>query len=251
MTTTDGEVAGYWEDWVDIYDTFVRPPEDTPVTVDRLLDIAPGPAALELGVGTGRVALPLAQAGLEVTGVDLSPGLLSQLARKDEQTLVAVVQADIVDVDPGRSFDMIYAVFNTFCSLLTQERQVRCLTNAVQYLQESGIIVLETFAPTRVPRSPAGRLSLGGFHDDAVVIQATRADVVAQRLSLRHVQLGPGAVRVLRSEYRYVTPAELDLMATLAGLRLLHRWGSWRGTDLLDSDHNIISVYRRSAAAQG
>lgn len=222
------------------------PPETTETTVSTLVDLSPGTAALELGVGTGRVALPLAQAGLDVTGVDLCAGLLAELSRKGGSDLVKIIQADIADVCIDSTFDLIYSVFNSFCSLLSQEMQVRCLMNATRHLSPSGIIVLEMFAPPRVPDSALSRLALADANEESVTIQATTTDLRAQRLSLQHITFSNGSVTLLRSEYRFVNPSELDLMAELAGLRRIARWNSWNRTELTDTSSNVISVYGKA-----
>ncbi len=207
--------------------------------------------ALELGIGTGRIALPLAAGGAAVCGIDNSPGMLDMLRAKPGAERLTVVCADFVDVPVAGPFDLIYSV----CSLgylLTQEEQLRCLRAVRERLATSGVFVLQTMVPQaetlladgRVRSLEAPALDDG---DVPVLLMCSSADPARQLIQQRIVMIGESATRVFNDRYRYLWPSELDLMARIAGLRLRARWGDWSGQPYTARSRSQISVYEPAA----
>lgn len=226
------------------YDSELRGDEKS--TVALLRDLARGGPALELAIGTGRIALPLAASGIAVEGVDLSTAMVAQLRAKPGGEDLPVTIGDFADVPVDGAYPLIYLVFNTFFNLLTQDEQVRCFENVARRLTDDGVFVVEAFVPTYLNR----------LRDDQYV-DAERIDVasvkfdvglhdpVKQLLNETHVVLSPSGVRLYPIVTRYAWPSELDLMARIAGLKLKNRWGGWGREPFTATSRNHISVYGR------
>lgn len=204
---------------------------------------AGGGPVLELGVGTGRLALPLAARGLEVWGVDDSAAMLDRLRAKPGADRVRVVEGDFADagrlVDPG--FTLAFVAFNTLFELGDQDAQVRCLQGVARLLVTGGLLVVEALAPdlTRLEQTVSA-LAVG---PERTVLQATRHDPVSQVVSGADVTVADGQVRLSPWSIRYVSVPELDLMARLAGMALRHRWGGWHREPFTASSSSHVSVY--------
>lgn len=214
--------------------------------LDRLVELAGGGPVLEFAVGTGRVAIPLAERGVPVTGIELSAPMIERLREKvDEQTL-PVVHGDMATTRVAGEFSLVYLVFNTIGNLLTQEEQVACFRNAAAHLQPGGCFVIELWVPdlTRRGRVPA---TVGVADDGYVLVDVF--DPVAQRLVSHHFRFDEGEDRrealISRTPHRYVWPSELDLMAQLAGLHLESREADWSGAEFTADSTSHVSVYRR------
>ncbi len=215
-----------------------------PDLIPTLAELARGGRALEFGIGTGRIALPLQAAGVKVHGIDTSPAMVAQLRAKPGGETIPVTMGSFADVDVAGEFELIFAVFTTFFALPTQIEQVRCFANVARHLAPEGVFVIEAFVPD-VARYSAGRQSVRLVSMDAqsVRLNAAQLDPVNQRIIAQQIHLGPQGIQMYPAELRYAWPAELDLMAQLAGLQLLYRWGSWnRGPFTADSTRHI-SVY--------
>jgi SAM-dependent methyltransferase len=219
---------------------------DEAATVAFLEKRARGGPALELAVGAGRIALPLAARGIAVDGIDFSPAMVARLRAKPGGDRIAVTHGNFADVAvPGR-YRLVYLVFNTLFNLLEQEEQVRCFVNVAARLDEGGVFVVEAFVPSWLHRlRDAQYVDAESVTPDGVVLGTGRHDAVAQRLDESHVSLGPGGIRVAPVVCRYAWPSELDLMARIAGLRLLERWGGWAGEPFTADSRNGVSVYGR------
>jgi len=205
----------------------------------------PGPA-LELGIGTGRIALPLAARGIRVDGIDISPAMVERLKAKPGADRIAVHLGDFADVDVEDSYRLIFVVWNSFFNLLRQEEQVRCFENVAARLTEDGSFVVEAFVPSFLYRLPHDqRVETEAIEVDEVRIGVLRHDPVTQTLEQSHVSLSAAGVRLNPVVQRYVWPSELDLMARLAGLRLRHRWGGWNRESFGSSSAAHVSVYGR------
>lgn len=245
-------LAGIYDDWV------VQLQDDTEQAVTFLADLAKRTAAetgsaelLELGVGTGRVALPLTARGLSVTGVDASARMLELLAAKPGGTRVKPVLGDFTELDLAGEFGVAYIIFNTLLSLPTQDAQVRCLGNAAARLTDGGALVVQAFVPD-VARFEAGRRSgqameVARQEDRALLLSVTDHDPVTQRMWPRYGLKGTDGVQEYPVQFRYVWPSELDLMARLAGLVPEGRWGGWEGQPFTGESPWHVSVYRRPA----
>lgn len=214
--------------------------------VGCLAELARGGPALELAIGTGRVALPLAARGIRVDGIDLSPAMVAELRAKPGGEHLSVTMGDFADVPVEGSYPLIFIVFNTLFNLLTQEEQVRCFENVAAHLTEDGLFVVEAFVPSSLVRLrddqyvDAERIGV-----DRVTFDVGRHDPVTQRLDESHVVLSPEGVRLFPIVTRYAWPSELDLMARIAGLRLHDRWGGWEREACTSTSRNHVSVYGR------
>ena len=212
-----------------------------------LLGLLPGGTGrvLELGVGTGRLAIPLAATGAEVWGIDASEPMLSRLRAKPGGQRVIAVAGDFTapeDLVEG-PFDLAFVAFNTLFELPTQDAQLRCLAGVARLLSPSGVFVVEALAPdlTRLEQTVSA-LSVSA---DAAVLQATRHDPATQQVTGADVTVTADGVRLSPWSIRYVSVPELDLMARLAGLRLRTRWGGWHREPFSSFSTIHVSVYER------
>jgi SAM-dependent methyltransferase len=209
--------------------------------VERLAELADGGRALEFAIGTGRVALPLAERGVPVAGIDNSEPMLDRLRAKPGAERVHAVAGDMAATRVEGEFSLVYLLFNTIFNLTTQDGQVACFRNAAAHLRPGGRFVIEARVP-ELQRLPLGQTVLP-WRADPDGFSFYVYDVVAQRLSGRHYDLGDGRVQPRPIELRYAWPAELDLMARLAGLRLEHRWGGWDREPFTALSPSHVSVY--------
>ena len=228
----------------DVYDEWFAVPSDTEDTVGFLSDLAgPGPV-LELGIGTGRVALPLAQRGHEVRGVDASEAMVEKLRAKTGGESIPVTIEDFAELDIEEEFSLVYVVFNTFFALLSQGEQVRCFENVARRLRDGGsAFVIEVFVPDMTRWDRNQRIETRHVGNDNVVLDAARHDPVEQRVTSNHLVVSEAGVKMYPVRLRYAWPSELNLMARLAGLRLRERWGGWRREPFTVSSMRHVSVY--------
>jgi Methyltransferase domain len=219
---------------------------DEAETVEFLARLAGDGRALELAIGTGRIALPLAARGVLVDGIDLSPDMVARLRTEPGGDRLAVTIGDFADVAVEGGYRLVYVVFNTFFNLLTQDDQVRCFTNVAAHLDPGGSFVIEAFPPGYLYRLRAHQyVDAERLGVDEVVLDVARHDPVAQVLEESHVVLSPRGIRLNPIVCRYAWPAELDLMARLAGLTLRERWGGWDRRPYTADSPNCVSVYAR------
>ena len=218
--------------------------ETVAATVDRLVALADGGPALELAVGTGRIGVPLAARGVPVTGIELSEPMVARLRTKADAAQVPVVVGDMAHVRVPGEFGLVYLVFNTISNLLEQSEQVACFANAAAHLRPGGRFVIELGVPD-LRRLPPGRDAVVFEADDGQVSVDTY-EVATQHLVSHHFRFGKGSeAHLFRSRHRYAWPAELDLMAQIAGLELEHRWAGWAEEPFTDASESHVSVYRR------
>lgn len=227
-------VAGVYDDWYATADEAM---------VDTLAELAGAGPALELGIGTGRVALPLQERGVEVHGVDASPAMVGRLREKPGGDRFPVTFGDFGEVQPEGRYSLVYVVFNTFFALLTQEAQVRCFRNVAACLEDGGCFVLEVFVPDPARLAMKNQAIPVTVTADTLNLQVAKVDVVAQRVNGQHLIFTETGVRLYPVQIRYAWPAELDLMARLAGLDLRHRWGGWNREPLAEGAQRHVSVY--------
>lgn len=226
------------------------PRGDEEAAVARLAELAGDGPALELAIGTGRIALPLAATGVRVDGIELSGAMIERLRAKPGGAALTVERGDMAAVTmPGR-YRLVYVVFNSIMNLLTQDDQVRCVANAARHLGDDGVFVVENVVPDlmyglRPDRDGVDQyVDAGAIGPDGVRIEVGRFDRATQRVDKCHVRLGAGGVAVDPLALRYVWPSELDLMARLAGLRLRDRWGGWSGEPFDGRSLRHVSVYQ-------
>lgn len=236
--------ADYGDSYAELFD-FVYGAHAPESMVATLAQLAGGGPVLELGVGTGRVAIPLAARGLKVTGIDSSAAMLSALAAKPGGDAVQTTVSDLPQIAVDGQYGLVSCVDNTFLLLTTQDAQAQCIMNAAQLLTDDGVLVLETFAG----RTPGGVAVIPAhFGENATVLWAYHLDPLSQQFHTREIILGENLVRVVPFDGRGVTAPELDLMARLAGLQLRERWCDWEQTPAQPDSALVISVYERSAA---
>jgi SAM-dependent methyltransferase len=233
--------ATYGEPCAEVYDQWFSSSE--PAAIDALAALAQGGRALELGIGTGLIALPLAARGIEVHGIDASPPMVAKLRAKPGGEAIPVAMGDFAEVGVDGDFKLVFVAFNTFFALQTQRDQVRCFQNAAAHLTADGVFVIEAYVPDAA--FGGGPLRVMAVETDRVGLKASQHDPVQQKIKSQHVVFHQGEVRLYPVEIRYAWPAELDLMAELAGLRLRHRWSDWAGAPFTAASTKHISVYEK------
>lgn len=218
--------------------------------VERLAALAGGGPALEFAIGTGRVAVPLRQRGVSVTGIELSPAMVAQLRTKADEATIPVILGDMATATaPGR-YALVYLVFNTISNLLTQEQQVACFRNAARHLVPGGRFVIELWVPDLRRLPPTQQAVV--WQSDPGFVGFDTYDLLRQHVVSHHFRFGEGRqAELFRSPHRYIWPAELDLMAQLAGLTLESRHADWSGTEFTAESRSHVSVYRLPEKAEG
>ena len=220
--------------------------QDTAAAVALLAELAGDGPALELAIGTGRIALPLAARGIQVDGVDFSPAMIARLRAKPGGDQIAVTLGNFADVPVQGSYRLIYLVFNTLFNLLTQDEQVACFEHTAAHLAEDGVFVVEAMVPGYLYRLRDHQyVDAEAMRVGEVWLDVGKHDPVAQRLEETHVVLSRTGIRLYPIVARYAWPSELDLMARIAGLRLKERWGGWNREPFTAASTSHISVYGR------
>jgi SAM-dependent methyltransferase len=230
--------ARYDESSADMFDPAVVDP-----AVDFLAELAGGGAALELGIGTGRIALPLAGRGVRVHGIDLSEAMVTRLRAKPGAEEIGATIGDFATTRVDGSFSLAYLVFNTIGNLTTQDEQVACFQNAADHLEPGGCFVIETGVPSVRHLPPGETMQVFAFGPTHVGVD--EYDVAAQGLISHHFSLVDGEWELASIPFRYVWPAELDLMARLAGMRLRERWSGWKREPFTSESANHVSVWEK------
>ena len=239
----------YGERIADVYDDWYLDNEslDTDRALDLLAELAgPGPV-LELAVGTGRIALPLAGRGIEVHGIDASEAMVAKLRAKPGGEAIPVTIGNFADVGVEGSYSLVYLVFNTLFALDSQDEQVRCFENVEAHLTDGGVFVIDAFVPDPA-RFRDGRTTASLVELDQVQLDVTLVDEKEQRSESAHVVLTPHGIRLYPVRVRWAYPPELDLMARIAGMRLRDRWQSWGKEPFTARSKHHVSVYERSPA---
>jgi hypothetical protein len=220
-------------------------PEVVEPTVDFLAGLADGGAALELGIGTGRIALPLRQRGVRVVGIDLSEAMVAQLRAKPGGEDIPVTIGDFAVTRVEGSFSLAYLVFNTIENLTTQDEQVACFQNVAAHLEPGGCFAIEVEVP-QLQRLPPGEV-VRPFHVGNTHVGFDEYDVARQGLVSHHFSLVDGGWELSSGPFRYVWPSELDLMARIAGMRLRERWSGWRREPFTSESEKHVSVWELPA----
>ena len=215
--------------------------------VDLLAGLAGSGAALELGVGTGRVALPLAERGVPVHGIDLSEAMVSRLRAKPGGDRIGVTIGDFASATVDATFTVAYLVANTIMNLTTQEEQVACFQNVAGHLEPGGCFVIEVVVPGLRRLPPGERFQ--PFDVGATHLGFDEYDVARQGLISHHYWLEGERVEVFSPPFRYVWPSELDLMARLAGMSLRDRWAGWRREPFTSESEQHVSVWEKTASS--
>ena len=235
------DVAERYDQDAEMFDPAVVDP-----VVDFLVELAGDGAALELGIGTGRIAIPLAERGIRVHGIDLSEAMLARLRAKPGTDQIDITVGDFSTTTVERTFSLAYLVFNTIGNLTTQGAQVACFRNVAAHLEPGGCFVIEVGIPN-LRRLPPGE-TMRVFHASQAHWGIDEYDVANQGLTSHHFELVDGRFERLSIPFRYTWPAELDLMAQLGGMRLRERWSGWRREPFTSDSRKHVSVWEKPAA---
>jgi SAM-dependent methyltransferase len=214
--------------------------------VDLLAELAGGGRALELGIGTGRIALPLAGRGVPVHGIDMSRAMVARLRAKPGGGALGVTIGDFATTTAGGPFSVVYLAFNTIMNLTTQEAQVACFRNAAAHLEPGGCFVIEVGVP-ELRKLPPGQ-NVVPFHVSPEQWAFDIYDTATQAMSSNYVQVSGGRGEYRSILFRYVWPAELDLMAQLAGMRLRERWAGWTREPFTSDSGQHVSIWEKPAS---
>lgn len=242
-TTTFGEINA------DRYDAIylASMAQETQDSVETLAELARGGKVLELAIGTGRVALPLAARGLAVHGIEASEEMVAKLREKPGGETIPVVIGDMADARIDETFDLIYLVFNTIFNLTTQEAQVRCFQNAARHLKPEGVFVVETVVPDLSGYEDGQRMKGSWARLDSVRFEVAIHDAVDQTVAFQRVVIDEQGMRITPHFMRYAWPSELDLMARLARLERRQRWAWWDRSPFTANSKSHVSVYGRAS----
>ncbi|MER6491390.1 class I SAM-dependent DNA methyltransferase [Streptomyces griseorubiginosus] len=219
-------------------------PEAVDPAVAVLAGLAGAGRALELGIGTGRIALPLAGRGIEVHGIELSPAMADRLRAKPGGESIGVTLGDFATTRAPGTFSVAYLVFNTIMNLTSQDAQVDCFRNVAAHLEPGGTFVIEVTVP-QLRRLPPGQNAVP-FHVGETRLGFDTYDTATQAMASHHVRVVDGRGSFRSIPFRYVWPAELDLMARLAGMRLRDRWADWSGAPFTAESESHVSVWEKT-----
>ena len=236
--------ATVWNELVAEFDAANRRGDEREA-VAFLESIAQGGPALELGIGTGRIALPLSGRGIRVDGIDLSPAMLAKLRSQPGGGTMSLTLGDMCDVGVDGTYPLIYVVFNSLFNVPSQDEQARCFENVATHLTKNGVFVVEAASPMTWFRGLRKEqyVEAEAVEVDHVMLDVLRFDSATQMLWESHVRISPKGVYVFPVVQRYSWPSELDLMARLAGLTLKERRGSWTREPFTSSSPTVVSVY--------
>ena len=236
-------ISTYGDKIAQVYDELNGSISDAEAIADFLAGLAGGSPALELAVGTGRIALPLLERGVEVHGIDASPAMVERLRAKSRGDEIPVTMGDFAAVEVDAEYHLIYLVFNTLFALTTQEDQIRCFANVARRLAPGGAFVMEAFVPDVTRFDSHQRVDASRVELDHAALTVSRHDPVAQRVDSNHIVVESGQMTMYPVVIRYAWPAELDLMARLAGLTLAARYAGWHSEPFTSASESHVSVY--------
>lgn len=241
------ERTSYGEKVADIYDSYVADSNlHVEATVSTLAELARGGRVLELGIGTGRVALPLALRGLEVHGIDASEDMVERLRAKPGGDRIPVTIGDFSELDVEDTYTLIFVVFNTIYGLTTQEEQMQCFTRVADRLAPKGVFVVEAFVPNLARLEGNQRVMVRRIDTNSVILHALIHNPLDQTIASQDVFIREDGIRLVPMVTRYAWPSELDLMAANAGLQLRDRWAGWRREPFTAQSTQHVSVYERA-----
>jgi SAM-dependent methyltransferase len=242
----DYTAATYGDRIAESYDRMYPGGGGVEPSVNVLAKLAGGGRALELGIGTGRVALPLAERGVTVQGIDASQAMVDRLRAKPGGDAIPVTIGDFAEFQVDSRFELIFVVCNTLFGLATQDAQVQCFQRVAEHLAAGGTFLIEAFVPDPARFVGGRNLSVTGIEPDLVTLDVARHDAANQRVYSQHLLLTEAGTRLYPVQLRYAWPSEPDLMARLAGLRLRDRWSGWDGAPFTAASGSHISVYERA-----
>ncbi len=237
--------ATYGDRVAEVYDRWH--PAASAEMVDTLHDLAGAGPVLELGIGSGRVALPLAARGLKVNGIDASEAIVAKMRAKPGAESIAVTIGDFAEAAVDGTYSLILVAFNTFFMLRSQEEQVKCFANVAKRLRPLGLFVIEAFVPDLARFARGQIVQASEVNTEGVKLEVSRHDAVAQRTTSQQIVITAEGIKLYPIVMRYAWPSELDLMARLAGLRLRDRWGDWQRSPFTAASPHHISIYELPA----
>ena len=237
------DAASYGDSIADVYDALYGDVATGPA-IDALIALAAAGPILELGIGNGRLALPLVQRGMPVDGIDASKEMVKSLRSKPGGEQLTITMGDFADFDLGKTYSLIFVAFNTLFALRSQAEQVGCFEAVSRHLADGGAFVVEAFVPDVTRFSRDQRVDASEIALDRVIIDVTHHDPVAQEVASQHILITEQGIRLLPVLARYAYPSELDLMARLAGLQLDERWADWDRSPFSAGSEKHVSVYR-------
>jgi len=242
------DASSYGEAFADVYDDWYGDVSDLEGTLDTIAELAGAGPVLELGIGTGRIAIPLAAKGIEVHGIDASPAMVERLRAKPGGDAIPVTLGDFAELDPDAlpRYAVVLAAYNTLFNLSTAEAQQRCLAAVAARLRPGGCLVLEAFVPGPEPEGTDAQVTPSAIGADRVVLQVTRRHPRTQTVDGSTISITEAGIRLRPWHIRYAPPAELDTMAAAAGLALCRRHAGWRSEPFLADSASHVSVYRRA-----
>ncbi len=235
------EKETYGEKIADTYDEYYSSFESS--AIDLIFEFSKGRHVLELGIGTGRIAIPLKKKGVDISGIDASPSMIKHLRTKPEGSNIPVVLGDFSDINIDDSFDLIYVVFNTFFALTTQELQLKCFRNVSKHLKNKGKFLIEAFVPDlgRFDRDQTVRTT--SIKINEVIIDVSQHDIMNQQVISQHIVLTEKGTSLYPVIIRYAWPSELDLMAQISGMKKVNRWEDWKKSPFTSHSSKHISIY--------
>jgi len=243
----DYDATTYGDRIAPVYDDLYDSLFDVDGTVNLLAELAAGRGALELAIGTGRIAIPLKRAGVDVKGIDASEAMVAKLHAKPGGDDIEVAMGDFADVELEGTFGLVFIVFNSLFALTSQQDQIRCFASVADHLADDGVFLIEAFVPDATCFERHQTSGVDSVSVDEVIMEASRHDPVRQRVDSQHIVMRAGKpVELYPVSIRYAYPSELDLMARLAGLRLRDRWGGWRREPFTSESKLHVSVYTPS-----
>ena len=234
--------AFFGRHWAPIYDDLYPALPDEKDCIECLVTLAGRGPVLELGIGSGRVALPLAQRNVQVHGIEASPEMVTKLRAKPRGDDILVYIGDFADVAVTHEYTLVIALFNALFQVTNQDDQVRCFVNVAQHLSLDGIFIVEASVPGGVG------IQVHDLRSDRLVLDVTQRDPATQRIISQSVIIDRSGIRLLPNIRRYIWPSELDLMARIAGLRLRERWGDWRRGPFTSASVKHVSVYESAGS---
>jgi len=240
-----GDPAFYGDRWAAVYDDHHRQMDPGPA-VEFLAGLAGDRRVLELAIGTGRVALPLAARGITVEGIDASAAMTERLRAKPGGDSIPVTTGDMAQVPASGRFGLVYLVFNSLFGLLSQERQAQCFAGVARVLDPGGVFVIECFVPDLSRFGHDQRVQARAVSEDSAVIEVSRHDRVRQRVDTQMITFDGQGMHLRPVAIRYSWPAELDLMAGQAGLQLAGRYAGWDRSPFTSASGSHVSVYQRA-----
>lgn len=234
----------YGDKMADTYDELYPPPSST--QIDFLQSESKEGPVLELGIGTGRVAIPLSQKGLEVHGIEISPRMIEKLKAKPGADKISVTLGSFVDIKTPPKFSLIFATFNTFFGFVTREDQLKAFKSISNALIPGGKFIMEAIIPNVASFNNGQSLSVKSVSQDEVVLRASKLDSTTQTLIEQKIKITEAGIKLIPTELRYAFPSELDLMAESADLSLSDRFGWWDKREFKKGASSYISVYLKS-----